>query len=265
MVEISVILPAYNEARTIAASLSRLAAFLDGMDGGPGPRADGEIVVVDDGSTDQTVDLAERAAAADPRVRLIRLARNQGKGAAVAAGIRAARGDLVITTDVDLSYALEDLASVARTLRGRAGDRCPPPDVVTGDRRHPESRLDLLLGALGHVARRQALSWAFSLCVRIFFGLPWHDTQCGLKGFRRQAALAIVDRQRTRRFLADVEIFLIARALGLGVATVPVHLTCLSGDSTVRVVRQILPVVRDCIVIRVAQARGLYGSAGSRR
>lgn len=257
MVRTSVILPAYNEAHGLAASLRRLVAFLDSR-GAAVPFAPWELIVVDDGSTDTTAEEAARAAAADPRVRVVRLKSNAGKGAAVAAGIREARGDYLLVTDVDLSYALEDLASLLRTLAGPARGGLAP-DVVAGDRRHPDSRLDLRLAALGHVARRQALSWAFNLLLaRLWFGLPFRDTQCGLKGFTREAAMRIVPLLRTSRFLADIEIFLIARGRGMRVETIPVHLTYLSGESTVRVAREFLSVAADAFRIRATLASGGY-------
>lgn len=258
MVDISVVLPAFNEARAIAGSLARLVSFLEE----PGRSERGweswEIVVVDDGSADGTAQRARAAAAGDPRVRVLARDRHEGKGAAMAAGLVASAGEVVIMTDVDLSYSLDDLARAADLLRESEPGRGRPFDVVTGDRRHPESRMSLALSALGHVARRQILSWTFNVCVRAIYHLPWRDTQCGLKGLRREAIEAIVPRLRTRGFLADIEILLIARRLGLTVASIPVHLTYLSGDSTVRVLAQALRVAADAVRIRVALSSGRY-------
>jgi len=258
MVDLSVILPAYDEQEVIAASVRRLAAYLEEAGPATGLWRTWQVLIVDDGSRDETASRATEAAAADDRILVHRLERNLGKGAAVRAGIGEANGEIIVVTDVDLSYALEDVATVVARLRGESGSDERPPGLVTGDRRHPGSRMNLGLSALGHVVRRQALSAAFNLCARLFYGLPDRDTQCGLKGFRRDVARLIASRSRTSGFLADIEMFLIARQSGIRVGNVPVHLTCLSGDSTVHVLRQAPAVFRDALRIRWLQAAGRY-------
>lgn len=255
MVSLSVILPAFNEARTIGRSLERLAAYLESESGRPGGWTAWEIVVVDDGSSDETSRRAAKAMGGDPRLVLARHDSNLGKGAAIATGMDRARGERIVVTDVDLSYALEDIGAAA----ARLGEGPEGLDLVTGDRRHPASRMDLSLSALGHVVRRQSLSALFNLAVRAVYGLSSRDTQCGLKGFRRETAATIRPRLRTRRFLGDIEILLIAERSGLRVGVIPVHLTYLSSDSTVHVLRQIPAVLVDAARIKVAQIRGLYG------
>ena len=247
MVEISIVLPAYNESHGIGTSLKRLS---DHFDAG---QQSWEIVVVDDGSEDDTYRIAVGIASGDERITVTRHEVNRGKGAAVRTGALLAHGRLMLVTDVDLSYGLEDLDTAAALLQKSTG-----PDMVSGDRRHPESRMDLALSALGHVLRRQALSAAFNLTVRLFYRLPWRDTQCGLKGFKREAVLRILARVRTAGFLADIEMFLIAERLGLRIERIPVHLTYLSTDSTVSVLRQLGTVLRDAWTIKQAQMRDAY-------
>ncbi len=264
MVDVSIVLPAYNEERAIVCCLERLVRYLQSESGGAGLWTSWEVVVVDDGSSDATGRLAREAAERDPRIRVVTLGANGGKGAAARAGVQAACGDLVLLTDVDLSYALADLGAAARALRrgqGRAQGR-DGLDMVSGDRRHPASQMSFALSALGHVVRRQAISRLFNLCVRLAFGLRCRDTQCGLKGFRRAAAARVLSRVRTSRFLADVEMFLIARRLGLRVDTIPVHLTYLSVDSTVHVIRQAPRVLADALRIKLAQVLGRYSEEG---
>lgn len=255
MVDLSVVLPAYNEIRIIGSSLGRLRGYLDRHDPAR-PWRSWEIVIVDDGSDDGTPVAARQTAGDDARIRVLEHPVNRGKGAAVKTAIDASRGALILVTDVDLSYAVEDLGRAAARMTG-SSDR-PAPDIVTGDRRHPDSRMDLALSVLWHVVRRQTLSALFNTGVRLFFNLPWQDTQCGLKGFRREAALRIYRRIRTAGFLTDIEIFIIARSLKLSVERLPVHLTYLSSDSTVHVMRQIPDVVRDAMRIKRAQMRGDY-------
>lgn len=257
MVDISVVLPAYNEARSIAASLRSLATFLDAATSSRGPWSSWEVVLADDGSSDGTAEVARSALPGDARVRVLEPSGHLGKGAAVRRGVLEASGSLILVTDVDLSYGLADLTAAVTALRAGGAD------VVTGDRRHPGSRMDLALSALGHVVRRQAISYGFNLAVRLLFGLACRDTQCGLKGYRREAAARLVTRLRTNGFLADVEIFIIAERLGLKVATIPVHLTYLSGDSTVHVVRQAPRVLADALRIKAAQLKRRYDGDGA--
>ena len=257
MVDLSIVLPAYNEGRIIAGSLERLAGFLDAHSGDAGLWSTWEILVVDDGSLDDTGEVALAAAAREPRILVTRLGVNSGKGAAVKAGVARASGSVILLTDVDLSYALEDLGHAVRTLRSApSGEEL---DMVFGDRRHPSSRLDFALASLGHVMRRQVISLVFNRTVRLVYGLPWRDTQCGLKGFRREAAVRIMPLLRTTRFLADIEMFIIAGRLGLKVGRIPVHLTYLSDSSTVHVVGQSPRVLADALKIKSAQLRGRYG------
>jgi len=252
MVDISVVLPAYNEAAIVGGSLRRLAEFLAAPGSGPWTRW--EILLVDDGSADGTPEVARRALPDAQRLGIHAHGANRGKGAAVRTGLMAAAGEIVIVTDVDLSYGLPDIERMARALGAEGGLH----DMVTGDRRHPEARLDLALSALGHVMWRQTLSAAFNVAVRLAYGLPWRDTQCGLKGFRREAAQRIARRLLTEGFLADIEMFLIAGELGLKVTGIPVHLTYLSADSTVNVVRSLPRVARDAWEIKRHQVRGGY-------
>ncbi len=257
MVDLSVVLPSYNEARTIARSLSALRAHFDY--GATRSRAwkSWEIIVVDDGSSDATAAEALAVASTDPRVRVLAMMGNAGKGGAVRAGVLASRGLIVIVTDADLSYALDDLDRAAQALSD--GDGGPGGlDLVVGDRRLTDSRTHTLPTAARHVLWRGRISAVFNLCVRVLYRLPIGDTQCGLKGFRRRAAMAIMPRLRTRRFLADIEMFLIARELGLRAGRIPVHVTYLTADSTVSVARHLPSAVADALRIKLAQALGRY-------
>jgi len=259
MVDLSIVLPAYNERSTIAASLVCLTRYLDQESRKTGRWATWEIVVVDDGSRDGTSEAARQAAPDEARLIIERLEINSGKGAAVSVGLSRAQGSTILVTDVDLSYAVADLGAAYQALR--AQEQAPASedlDMVTGDRRHPSSRMDLALSSLGHVVRRQAVSAVFNLGARWLYGLPWRDTQCGLKGFKREAAARILPKLRTRGFLADIEMLLIAQRLGLKAGCIPVHLTYLSGDSTVHVLRQLPGVLADAIRIKVAQIRRQY-------
>jgi len=169
---LTVVLPCYNEAERLPGTLQALLARLSTAPG------EVEMLVVDDGSTDATVSVAEAAAAVDRRVRVLSYCPNRGKGFAVRTGMLAAQGELVVFTDADGSYHPSDLNRIVAAL-----DRAP---VAIGTRAR---------GTSGPVARRAA-SRVFNLAIRGALGLPFGDTQSGLKGFRRPVAQQIFGQAR---------------------------------------------------------------------
>src|SRR6266511_3422345 len=198
MTALSVVIPCYNEAERLPATLGAYLAHLSRVAG------EVEVLVVDDGSTDATLAVADAAAGGDPRVRVIRTQPNRGKGFAVRTGMLAAEGDHVVFTDADGSYGPEQVDRVARAL---ASDPVP---IGTRD------------AATAGVTRRVA-SLVFNLAMRGLLGLPFRDTQCGLKGFRRDAAQAVFSRARVDGFAFDAEALLLAGRRGLAVAEVAVR------------------------------------------
>jgi glycosyltransferase involved in cell wall biosynthesis len=235
---LSVVFPCLDEADRLPGTLATYLAHY------PPDRTEVEVVVVDDGSTDDTAAVAEAIAATDRRVRVLRTARNRGKGHAVRAGIRAALGELVVFTDADGSYGPEEVDRVVAAL-----DEAP---VAIGARHRTQA------GA-GPLPRRLA-GWVFNLAMRRLLPLDFHDTQCGLKGFRREAAAAIFGRARVDGYAFDVEALLLARRLGLKVAEVPVRLSRRDG-SRVRFVADALRMLADVWAVRRAAARGAYDEA----
>jgi len=232
---LSIVLPCLDEAERLPGTLAAYLAHF------PPDRAEVELVVVDDGSTDGTTAIADQVAAVDPRVRVLRTTRNHGKGYAVRTGIRAAQGELVVFTDADGSYGPEQLERVVAAL-----DRAP---VAIG------ARLGGRAGA-GSPLRRLA-SRVFNRVMRLLLGLPFHDTQCGLKGFRRGAAEATFRRARVDGFAFDAEALWIARRLGIEVVEVPVRAEERQG-STVHLGGDALRMVADVWKVRRAAARGVY-------
>jgi dolichyl-phosphate beta-glucosyltransferase len=210
MTGLSLILPCYNEADRLPATLATYLAHLpDGPDAA-------EVLVVDDGSTDATAEVAQAAAAGDARVRVLRSRPNHGKGFAVRTGMLAAAGKLLAFTDADGAYGPRDLERVVRALSAA------PVAIGT---RGPDAAAPL--------ARRVA-SRAFNHALHLISDLPFTDTQCGLKGFRREAAYQLFGRATVDGFAFDVELLLLTRRLGLPVAEVPVCAQACSG-SRVRV------------------------------
>jgi len=232
---LSIVLPCLDEAERLPGTLAAYLAHF------PPDRSEVELIVVDDGSTDGTTVIADQIAAADPRVRVVRTTRNHGKGYAVRLGIQAALGEVVVFTDADGSYGPEQLERVVAAL-----ERAP---VAIG------ARLGSQAGA-GPPLRRLA-SRVFNQVMRLLLGLPFHDTQCGLKGFRRGAAEAVFRRARVDGFAFDAEALWIARRLGVEVAEVPVRAEERQG-SKVRLGGDALRMVADVWRVRRAAARGVY-------
>jgi dolichyl-phosphate beta-glucosyltransferase len=233
---LSIVLPCFDEAERLPGTLAAYLAHF------PPSRAEVELIVVDDGSSDGTSAIADQIAAADPRVRVVRTPHNHGKGYAVRVGVQAAQGELVVFTDADGSYGPEQLERVVAAL-----DRAP---VAIG------ARLGSQAGTGSPLLRRLA-SPVFNRVMRLLLGLPFHDTQCGLKGFRHDAAEALFQRARVDGFAFDAEALLVARRLGFEVVEVPVTAEDRQG-SKVRVGGDALRMLADVWKVRRAAARGVY-------
>jgi dolichyl-phosphate beta-glucosyltransferase len=235
---LTVILPCYNEAERLPGTLQALLAHLSAAPG------EVEVLVVDDGSTDATVTVAEAVAATDRRLRVLSYGPNRGKGFAVRTGMLAAQGDLVVFTDADGSYQPSDLDRIVAAL-----DQAP---VAIGSRAG---------GANGSLARRAA-SRVFNLAIRGSLGLPFGDTQSGLKGFRRPAAQQIFSQTRVDGFAFDVEVLWLARQLRLEVTEVQVQALERQG-SKVQMVADALEMLGEVWTVRRARTTCADGEVGS--
>jgi glycosyltransferase involved in cell wall biosynthesis len=204
-IHLSVVIPAYNETARIGSTLEKVLQFLRSRS------ERGEVLIVDDGSTDETAQVVEQVCREAPEARLLRNPGNRGKGYAVRNGMLQARGEYLLFSDADLSSPITEADRLLEPLQSGY-------DVVFGSRAlKPEwifPRQPWL---------RQTAGKAFNLFVRGLTGLPFHDTQCGFKAFRRAAAQAIFPLQTIPGFGFDVEILYIARKLGYRVLEVPVH------------------------------------------
>jgi len=214
---LTVVIPAWNESSRIGSTLDHLLDSHDGVE-------IAEVIVVNDGSTDNTTELVqERAArAAGTQVRLIEHDRNRGKGAALRTGLAAADTPLVGYLDADLSVGPEPFTEAARRIEAGA-------DVVAGVRISYTGRAD---GA-GQPALRGFLSRLFKRFQRQLIGLPLEDTQCPFKLFRREALMGALPRCSSNGWGFDVEVLLVADRAGLLIEQIPVpwHFV---GGSTVR-------------------------------
>ena len=202
--KISVVVPAYNEARRILPSLEQIFPYMEAH------HPDYEVVLVDDGSTDETAALVRRHFGQRPQLRLVAYGGNRGKGFAVRYGAEQATGDLVLFSDADLSTPIEELDKLLPLIeRGN--------DLVMGSRAHPDADI-----RIRQPFYREYGGKLFNLLIRLLLLREFHDTQCGFKLFRRTALLPILRRQRVDRFAFDVELVYLAHQAGLKIADVPV-------------------------------------------
>lgn len=204
---LSIIIPAYNEARRLGSTLDRIRVYLDQR-----RFAGSELIVVDDGSSDGTGELVERYAALDSRIRLVRNPGNRGKGYSVRHGMREARGEWALFSDADLSTPIEELETLI-SAADTAG-----ADVAIGSRALDRSRVKTHQSAARELSGR-----LFNLIMRLVTGLPFLDTQCGFKLYRRAAARSIFAAQILDGFSFDVEDLVIAKRQGIRAIEVPVE------------------------------------------
>jgi dolichyl-phosphate beta-glucosyltransferase len=239
-VELSIVIPAYNEEARLGLTLDGWCAFLDANP------IEAEIVVSDDGSKDGTGAFVEARAANDPRIRLHRLVRNQGKGGAVREGMLAATGAYRFYVDADLNIAPNYVLPALELLKTRA-------DLVVGRRSLSEYASEeksisrVVAGALVQITRR-------------IFVLPViSDTQCGFKGFRADLAERVFKATLIRSFAFDIEALFLARRANARIVALPVSVTF--RDASTYSLRKHLPrFLGDILRIRLNALRGRYRS-----
>jgi glycosyltransferase involved in cell wall biosynthesis len=204
-VSLSIVIPVFNEARQIRSTLGHIIEYLDN-------RGDSyEVLVADDGSTDGTDELVQQSYNDSSRVRVLRIPRNRGKGSAVQRGVLGATGAYVLFTDADLSAPLTEAERLLGPLRDGY-------DIAIGSRALKRDWIGVRQSRF-----RETAGKTFNGCIRAIAGLDFHDTQCGFKAFRREAAQAIFPRMTVPGFGFDVEILLIAKKFGFKTLEVPVH------------------------------------------
>jgi glycosyltransferase involved in cell wall biosynthesis len=203
---IAVIIPACNEECIILDTLRRIRGLF------------GEIIVVDDCSDD---DMALRLCLTHERVKFYRKSVRQGKGAAVKTGYKMlGASDYVAILDADLQVDPKDITTFLKYMD------LNDADAVIGNKRHPFSNVERPFS-------RRLVSACYRLMIRLLFGLPLQDTQCGFKLFRRAAFDRIMERVLCKRFAFDLELLVCARALGLRVADAPVQVRQVDGVGSV--------------------------------
>lgn len=231
---LALVVPAFNEARRLDQTLPKMLAYLRTH------RPGSELLVVDDGSTDETAQLVQAIFAQHPEVtaRLVRSPQNHGKGHAVRQGLLATDAPIALFSDADLSTPLSELSLIVAPIE--AGEY----DIVFGSR------------ALNRKLIGQRQSWqreqggkVFNGLVRLATGLPFSDTQCGFKAFRMEAARPIIERAEIDGFGFDVELLFLAEKAGLRLLEVPVRWDHNEG-SKVHLMHDSLRMLREIIGLR---------------
>jgi dolichyl-phosphate beta-glucosyltransferase len=202
---LSIIVPAYNEEQRLPASLVRMREYFDGRD------EPYELLVVDDGSSDGTLELSRKIAEDWPQMRVLALERNTGKGAAVRLGMLTAKGEHRVFSDADLSTPIEEVERLRAELHGSCA-------VAIASRALPDSQIDV-----HQPGRREVMGRTYNRMLQMAALRGLHDTQCGFKAFTAECAVACFEPLRTLRFGFDAEVLLRARRLGWTVAEVPVR------------------------------------------
>jgi dolichyl-phosphate beta-glucosyltransferase len=200
----SIVIPAYNEGERLGATLEKVLGYV---------REQGwnaEVIVVNDGSGDNTAELVRGFAERDPLLRLVENPGNRGKGYSVRNGMLQARGEVTVFSDADLSSPIEEMPKLLGALAAGA-------DIAIGSR-----WLRAELQTQRQSLHRQLFGRVFNGLLRIILGLRYKDTQCGFKAFTRRAAQTILPLQRIERWGFDPEILFLARKFGFRVKEVPV-------------------------------------------
>jgi len=204
--KISVIIPAYNESDNISNTIEETIKVFEEI----GNKY--EIIIVDDGSDDDTFLMAKEAGSNNSHVKVIRCGdTNMGKGFAIKSGFEHVNGDLVVFMDADLDLPPEQIGILFKHLKEKEAD------VVIGSKRHPDSVVD-------YPWYRKIMSDAYYLLILILFNLPIRDTQTGLKMFKFEPLKEAFERILVKRFAFDLELLLIIHKLGHKIVDAPVKL-----------------------------------------
>jgi dolichyl-phosphate beta-glucosyltransferase len=242
MIAISIIIPAYNEERRIKGTLDGILEYMGKR------KFDYEIMVVDDGSRDKTVDIVNEYD--DKNVRILKNPENRGKGYSVKHGIMKSKYPLVLFSDSDLATPIEELDKFLKHIDEGY-------DIVIASRNMKESNI-----VIKQPWYRHLIGKTFPLIVSLIAVRGFKDTQCGFKLFKRKAGQRIVKLQTFERFSFDVEILFIAKKLGYKIKEAPVMWIDKEG-STVSAGKDSMRMLRDLFRIRINNFKGRYKERSS--
>ena len=238
--QLSIVIPAYNEAKRISRTLETLRKYLEGTNW------TAEVIVVNDGSSDETAAIVESYRDQWNALRLIENGRNRGKGFSVRNGALAAQGDVVLFTDADLSAPITEAPKLIDPI---ANEVC---DVTFGSRAVDRSLIGVHQSPFREISGR-----IFNLFVQGLIGLPFKDTQCGFKAFRRGAAEPVFERQTIMGFGFDPEILYVAKKRSLRLREIPVRWDHAEGTK-VRFLKDSCRMFLDLLQIRWNDLCGKY-------
>jgi glycosyltransferase involved in cell wall biosynthesis len=240
--DLSIIIPSYNEESRLPETLDRIAAYLS--DSG----REAEVLVVDDGSKDGTAAVAEYFRIKIPTLRVVSNDVNRGKGYSVRHGMQEARGRIALFTDADLSAPIEEADKLIEAL--------DTYDVAIGSR-----AMDRSLISVRESPFREFAGIIFNKIVQIILWLPFVDTQCGFKAFRRERCSVIFEQQTIDRFGFDPELLYLARHHGLRAVEIPVRWGH-SPATKVSMLRDSIQMFIDVFTIRWNSLRRRYPRKG---
>jgi glycosyltransferase involved in cell wall biosynthesis len=237
-IKLSIIVPSYNEELRLPSSLDRIAAYVAGS------ARSTEVLVVDDGSQDKTADVAASYADRIPNLRVLKNGDNRGKGYSVRHGMLEAKGEVVLFSDADLSAPIEEADKLVAAMEQY--------DVAIGSR-----AMDRSLIKVHESAFREFAGIVFNKIVRIVLRLPFVDTQCGFKAFRRERCKVIFAQQRIERFGFDPELLYLARHHGLKSVEIAVRWSH-SPVTKINMMRDSIQMFVEVFTIRWNALRGCY-------
>lgn len=236
--ELSIVIPCFNEELRLPWSLAQISEYVRRR------RPETEVILVDDGSRDGTAAVAESFRSQMANLQVLENGRNRGKGYSVRRGVLQARGRLVLFTDADLSAPIEEAEKLLAALDDH--------DVAIGSR-----ALDRSLISIHQSRFREYAGMVFNAIVRLVLRLPFVDTQCGFKAFRREACRVVFEQQRIERFGFDPEILYLARHHGLRAVEIPVRWAH-SPATRVSLLRDSVQMSLELLVIRWNALAGRY-------
>jgi glycosyltransferase involved in cell wall biosynthesis len=242
MPQYSIVIPAYNEAARLGSTLDRVLSYIaaNGWDA--------EVIVVNDGSRDNTAALVRARELENPNLRLIENPGNHGKGYSVRNGMLHASGEVLLFTDADLSAPIEQADKLFSAIQSGF-------DVAVGSR-----WLEPELQAQRQSLLRQFYGRSFNLVLRILLGLKLKDTQCGFKAFRRDAARKLFSLQTIEGWGFDAELLFLAQRLGLKIREVPVVWSHAVG-TRINPIRDGIHMIMEVLTIRRNAIAGRYPRA----
>ncbi len=238
---ISIVIPAYNEERVIGNTLLEVAEYLQGRG------LSFEILLVSDGSTDDTEQIALSISKGNNHIKVLKNEHNMGKGFSVKKGCLAAKGRVIAFTDSDLSYPISEVEKPLKMIMAKEAD------MAIGSRTVRGAKIAVHTSAL-----RSLMSRVFNLFVRLIAIKGIGDTQCGFKAFSREAAMDIFSLQTMTGFSFDVELIYIAKKLGYKVSEFPITWAKSSESSSVNPIKDSMGMFFDIMKIRLLDLMGRY-------